>query len=430
MKIIIGGATYTRLKALSFPPSADLVGQSVPIDAFSVDIITKDDVSIGQMAELWDDLDRLWARYWIVSADRLNSETLQVKAESLLTLLDRQKLNAVMYDAEPVADALVDCFANTGAALGVYEYELDSRFFTATITGFCPEQTARARLLWIVFAIGGYVLSSFHEKIRILPIDSAETLIPMDKTYWRPQVTNSDYVTAVKAKYYTFSEGAPQTTDKWVQDADGTTYIVTESEMSLSNPAVPLEAPENIISIDGVYLLNSENVSDVLSHLSTLYFKRMSVEMDVIDNAEFLPGDRVLAYTGQDSMIAGYIESADFAFGHQAKARLKLIGAESVEAANLTVVYLRGGDQLDRAEYLFPLGYVYTLPNPYFDQVWDAHRYVFRPTTEAVSGTMAASGNAETVQYTEALDLTLSTRELEIISVDELSVEDGVVSIG
>ena len=52
--------------------------------------------------------------------------------------------------------------------------------------------------------------------------------------------------------------------------------------------------------------------------------------------------------------------------------------------------------------------------------------YVFRPLT----GTMPAGGKTETVQYTVALDLSLENLNLEIISVDALSAEDGVVSIG
>lgn len=183
MKIEIGGVIYTRLKSVSFPPSADLMGQSVPIDEFTADIITKDDIGIGRTAELWDDRDKLWAAYWIVYAERIDEQTLRIRAQSMLVLLDRDTLPPTMYNAEPVADVLVECFANTGAAVGVYEYELDSAFASATITGFCPEQTARTRLLWVCFAIGAYVRSSFSGKILIMPIDNTETLIPIDKTY-------------------------------------------------------------------------------------------------------------------------------------------------------------------------------------------------------------------------------------------------------
>ena len=429
MYIAIGGKDYAKLKALTFQPSADLMGQSVPIDGFTADIITDDAVDIGQTAELYDDLERLWARYWIVSADRLTPETLRVKAESFITLLDRQTLNAVMYEAEPVADVLVDCFANTGAAVGVYEYALDPALAGATVTGFCPEQTARARLLWVVFSIGACVRSCFSDKILIQPIDDTETLIPAGQVYWRPQVSYSDYVTAVRAKYYSFAEGTPQTTDQWVKDGNGVTYIVTEQEMSLSNPDAPAAAPENTVSVEGVYLLNSGNVTALLSRLARLYFKRTRVELDAIDNAEYVPGDRVIARTGSDALMSGYIESADFAFGTQSKARLKLIAAETVASAGLTVAYLHEGDQLDRKEFLFPVGYVYTLPNPYFDQTWNTHRYIFRPTTEAVTGTLPAGGKSETVQYTEALDLNLQNLNLEIISVDALTASEGIVEI-
>ena len=423
MKIVINGTSYALLKNLHFMPQADLLGQSVPICEFSVDIITEDDVSIGQYAELRDDLDALWALYWITYAEHVDRQTLRIRASSPLVLIDREMMPAVMYDSTLVSDILEDIFASMAASLGLYEYEIDDTFSTARVTGFCPEQTARERLLWVCFSIGAYVKAFFGDKIRIIPIDNTETLIPLDQTYWKPQVSYSDHVTAVRGKYYSFSRTDPQTTDKWVKDNDGTTYIVTEQEMSVINGTVPSGAPTNVIKIDGVYLLNSSNVSETLSHLSTLYFKRTSVEIDVINDGKYLPGDRVIVYAGADAMLAGFIESADFVFGVQAKSRLKLIGVDTVNAANLTVLYTCGGMQLDRKVFLFPVGYSYSIQNPYIDQTWGGHRVIYRPVTETITGTMPEEGGVATVQYERALDLELATLNLEVISVDSATDE-------
>ena len=57
--IIITPETYTEISNLSFAPSADLVGASIPINEFEVDIHTTDTIDIGEYAELYDDNDVL-----------------------------------------------------------------------------------------------------------------------------------------------------------------------------------------------------------------------------------------------------------------------------------------------------------------------------------------------------------------------------------
>jgi hypothetical protein len=53
--VTIDDVQYTALRALSFNPSADLVGARVPINEFQADLYTDDDVGIGGYAELYDD---------------------------------------------------------------------------------------------------------------------------------------------------------------------------------------------------------------------------------------------------------------------------------------------------------------------------------------------------------------------------------------
>ena len=73
MKCVIGGNTYTAVDSLGFSPQADLTGNSLPINKFEVRLFTNDVISYGQFAELRDDLDNLWARYWISYAERIEA---------------------------------------------------------------------------------------------------------------------------------------------------------------------------------------------------------------------------------------------------------------------------------------------------------------------------------------------------------------------
>ena len=429
MYLIIDSTTYTTWRELSFAPETDLTGSAMPINQFSVQIITDDDIAFGQYAELYDDRNTLWAKYWITYAERVNPKAVEIRAQSDLRLLDGVTLPAVMYDEEPIADVLASVMVSQSGAPGVVatvDYSLDESFDGATISGFCPEQTARQRLQWVCFAIGAYVKTFFTDEIEILPIDTTAEIIPMSKTMLQPTLTKKDYVTAVKVKAYTFTEGTPQTTDTWV--TDGTDYyIVTDQEYTLANPSAPSSAPDNVVTIDKVYLINADNVAGILSRLAAMHFKRTEVEADVIDNADYIPGDTVTVYTDDSSMITGAIRSADFAFGLQARARLKLTGAETIEGAKLTINSTYDGMPIDSSGYWFPVGYVYSVQMLYVDMELNGHRYILRPETATVTGTMTSAGATVEVEYAVALDYFEGV--LDVISVDALSQSEGAVTI-
>ena len=429
MYIKIDLTDYTRLRNLSYAPQTDITGTSVPINEFSVDIITDEAIATGQYAELYDDLDNLWARYWITYAERESADAVHVLARSDIALMDGVTLPAVMYgtsavDAVTVDDILDDIMVRQagGGMTAAIDYALDSSFSGMLIYGYCPEQSARERLQWVCFVLGAYVKSFFNDRIEILPIDATAALVPLDMTFRTPKVTYKDYVTAVQVTAYSFTQGTPQTTDKWVSDGTNT-YIVTEQAVTLANNDAPASAADNVVKIDGVYLINSGNASAILSHLAPLYFKRAEVDLDVIDNAAYIPGDVLTVYADAQTMFGGYATSCAFAVGVQARASVKLMACESVEGAPLVILYQYGDVNLGRAEYVFPVGYSYTIQNLYLDWTMDGHRYVFRPTTATVTGTMVAGGKNETVSYEVALDLEIATGILEIVSVDEVTVE-------
>ena len=256
--------------------------------------------------------------------------------------------------------------------------------------------------------------------IEILPIDSTDTLIPFDVTFWKPQVNFLDWVTSIKAKSYSFAQGTPQTTDEYVTDKNGVTYIVTSTEVALTNNSAPTAAPENVIELENVYLVNSSNVSAILTRMSTRYFKRVEVEADAINNADYAPGDKVTVYADENTMYSGYIERADFAFGVQ------LTACDNVAGAKLTILCEYDGTQIGKSEYFLPVGYAYSIQMLFIDWTMGGHRYIFRPTQATVSGTMTAQGATVTVQYAVALDLHKGV--LAVYNVDDITTktEDGL----
>lgn len=428
MYVTINQTDYTALRNLSFAPETDVTGNAVPINEFSVEIITDDNISYGQYAWLYDDRDNLWAKYWIIYAERISADAVAIRAQSDVALLEGVILPEVMYDGEPVSDVLDDTMVrNAGSGLvATIDYTLDDSFNEATITGYCPEQSARERLQWVCFAIGAYVKTFFNEETEILPIDSTTTIVPPDKTYFKPTVNHSDYITAIKVTAYSFEQSASAASDdsSYIFPLP---WVATEQVFTVSNSSVPSGTQDNEIVIDGLYLVNPDNVSAILTYLSGLYFKRTEVQLDVINNAEYEPGERLTVYADMGTMFSGYAKSCAFEFGKQAKARMVLTAAEAVTAAKLVLTYQCGDVNIGRAEYTLPVGYEYSITNPYIDMTIDEHRFIFRPTTATTTGTMASGGAEVTVAY--AIALHEFGGELDVISVDEVTVNTSNVAV-
>lgn len=420
MKITIWTTTYTRIKSLSFSPEADVTNSELAINELSADIFTDDLPTPGCYVALYDAGDRMWAHYWLIEAVRVDRGVLRIKAQSELLLLGRKTMGAVMYDNAPVSDIVSDIFLNVGP------YSLDPGFSSQTISGFCPEQTARERLQWVCLCIGGYVKTYFNAQAEIKPIESEQVLIPSSRTFWKPSLSYGDDVTAVRIKAYSYIEGTPASTDKWV--TDGThNYIQTEQVFTLSNPDASPLAVEHVYKVEDVTIVNTGNVSAILTRLSTYFFKRTEVDLDVIDNGDYMPGQKVAAYVNEREIMGGFIKSCDFSFGLQARARLHLVQADSVPSGGLLIHYMLGDTQIGLARYWFPVGYAYEFENPYIDRADPAARCIYRPLTESAAGTVTS----ETENIYEYYEIALrhSDKNLLILSVDELSQNEGMVRI-
>lgn len=428
MYLTIDLTDYTEIMNLAFAPQIDLTIDALPINEFSVDVVTDDSIAVGQYAELYDDMDTLWAKYWIIYAERTSEHVVSLRARSELELMEHVTLDGVMYSGTALSDVLDETMVRSagGGLIAIIDYDLDSSLSSVTVTGYCPEQTARERLQWILFTCGAYCQSYFNAKPTIKPIDVTDTLIPIDRTYWRPTVDHTDYVTEIKVTAYAFtmSTGVAQ---------DDTSYpfplpwAATETVYTISNSAAPSGIADNVVEITGVYLINASNYAAILSRLAARYFKRTTVDADVIDNAEYIPGDHVSVYAGDGAMYSGYVETATFAFGKQAKATLHLTAAEAVECAELTVIYTSGVIELAREVHMLPVGYVYNITTRYIDIQMNGHRYIYRPTTATISGTVTSSGATAEVVCAVALDY--ADGVLGIVSVDDLSASGGVVTI-
>ena len=408
MKIWIAGEPYAEIKNLSFSPQVDVIGNALPINEFEADILTTDSIGVGSGDILTDgvDDDYWWAAFFLDYAERVDAQTVHIRARDSVAILDSIHLSDVVYTSIPLktvldSTLLRDAGEETGIEVPM-DYTLDSALSGVTVSGYFPEQTARERLQWLCFVAGAYVQTCFVDQITIKALDTTPTLIPVNKTFWRPQINHGDYVTAIKLTAYTFTQDADA-----AADAGSYTFplpwVATTQDYRLDNPGVTLDR-ENVMDVGELYAINPDNVSALLNRMADRYFTRTEITADVIDNGEYLPGDRVYIFDRDGNCWQGYIEAASFRFGKQARATLKIVSVSAVETANLTVSYTYSGATLHTETYSIPVGYEYSVGTRYLDIAAEGHRIIYRPTLAAISGTMTNAGASAAAPCEIALD--------------------------
>lgn len=421
------GGRYTNLKNLSFAPQTDLTGTSMPVNEYTVDIITDDDIPVGAMScELYDDRNLLWAAFPIRKVVRISEKCLRLTCTSWLHALQYKDMPETVYTGQAAANIVADIFAPDANA-----YSMPGSLTTVKIYGYAPAQTARDRLTWVLLVLCAHIKDTFTDRVQIKKTDEIEALVPIDQTYMRPSVDKTEWVTGIEITAYTFSQAADQ--EAWEADDSHTRYpypwISTERTFSVTNPNAPAGVPENIKKIDGIYFVNDNNATDILANLAKYWFGSLDATADFINNRLYTVGDLLYVYTGEDSMILGYVQQLSFKFGHQAMSTAKLVGCAEVETDVLTVNYVCNNKRIGRAEYRLPVGMTFSIENEYLDKTKKGRRRVYWPTTAAVTGTMVAGGMSVDVTYEVYLDLFEGV--LHVIGVDEItSQSSGGETIG
>lgn len=423
-EVVMGGGQYP-IKNLSFSPQVDLTGNSMPINQYTCDVITADEIPVDCVGHRLRDARGLsWAGWPLTHVQRIAANCWRVTASSWLWGLQYIELEAKMYTTETAAEAVAECFPEYTS-----DYSLAEDLQDIPIRGFCPAQTARERLTWLLFVIGAYADDTFTDRVEIKAVDDTPALIPLEYTFMRPAEDTRDWVTGLSVTAYTFRQG---TEAEWQADENSfqfpVPWIATPQRFDLTNPDAPEDARENIIEWDALYLVNLDNVSGILTRLAQYWFNPKEVQLDCVNNHSYKPGDLVQAYTDTDRMVMGYVQQMNSRFGLQSRSTLKLIGATAVTGAKLTVTYTYQGGIIGRAVYFLPVGHTYSIDNPYIDRTVKGTRRVYRPQESAVTGTIVDGENTATAAYDIALEY--KGKRLTVYSVDSITKQDdtGVIA--
>ena len=431
MKVVIDNVTYSKIKNPNFGTQTDVTAQEMPINEFSVDIVTNDNIALGQYAYLYNDDNVLWAKYWIVDAIRYSDIAITIHCQSDLLRLSRKKLMPRMFISEYAGSLIRSIFTTNGL-----DVDIDTALNSVEINGYAPEQTARERLQWLCFVSGAYIQTDFTDRTKVILSDNAaERLALNDIVYYRPTLEASDIITGIRITLYSYFEGTPATTDEWVK-ADGVVYIQSSWQEEILNPEATATTPENFVEINDVSLVNQQNHASILNRLSRAYFKRFNVNADIINNGEYKAGQKITLDVGTGEIVTGVISSTNFSFGHNHKSSLTISQADISQGVKLNIKAEYNSTEIAKSVYYLPAGYMYNIQNKYIDkygfvQVSGETAYaktVYRPQNINASGTV---GNAETTNIQE-YDIALQQKykNVSVYIVESASESSGKVVFG
>ena len=318
MKVKIYGTTHRDIRNLKYAPTVDITGSSIPINEFTVEIKTNNspDWFVGLYAYLYTDEGVYVCGYRISSARRVDDFFVEIVAQSRISDFDKIILPAVFYDNRPLNNVFRDC--------GLYSFTSSAE----SVTGYCPQQSARERLQWLC-TIYGYWIEDFYSGLRAIRYGDRLFSYSADSVYYLPHLERQRAYVKVSATVYRYEERTPTESDKWVY-VNGHYYVET-AETIESGSADP-EA--RTINFDGITLINSSNISGLLSRTIGYYSNPSVLTADVkAKESERLiePGDEANVYYRENQRYRGTVESVSFSTGGDAlKASLSLIQPTSV----------------------------------------------------------------------------------------------------
>ena len=418
---------YRQLKSLSFAPEVDLTLSSLPVNEFRAEIVTEDVIPAGVEAILMDDMDQLWADYTITKAERIDRQSFRIVAQSDLTLMDRWTLPAEMFQNVEVSRFIQWLFRipKSGYLYNV-DIDVDVYFNGVTVTGFCPEQTARERLQWLCVTVGAVVRQCFASALQFIPAPDVDatayyakgTLIPISETFMKPSVTIRELMRSVAVTGYenfTNVDPTPQPEAgmepgeepaeavEWESSVDeqGVTWWYIPVDWTFENEAAP-EIPGQGVDIDGITLISGSSARQVLGWLAAAYFRQGNITIECINNRQYYPGQKVRVYTDENTIYDGYIQSCDFTFGVQAKSRL-VISSDLYQVPMGTMIfyYRCNGQPIGVKVVNYPADEPYSIDFPDVEYFEGNTKVRYTPITPNKTGVTPGGRTEYEIEYYE-----------------------------
>lgn len=331
------GTVYNSsvIESLSATQNADIMADIVPIDT-AICRIRSETPLVAEYMDVDDNtgitgrpLSPLVApigHYVVKQINNLGNNLYEIQGYSLVYRLDTPKVPAKYYNGVSLSVALKDVEKNANGSFGV-TYNVDTALSGKTITGYCPEQTARERLQQFCWAVGGYVSCACSTLINIFAIPSTvQGTVPKSKIYAFPAVANEDEVARVNLTVHTYTAGTNG--DDIVIDADGNKYVHTTSTLTMANTALT-GVSNREVSVDNATLVNSSNAQATLLRMASVYFNS-GTWYGTTTPQGYIPGQMVQAEDRDGQKRQGYISVLTYSFGKGAATTMELKQSVSI----------------------------------------------------------------------------------------------------
>lgn len=231
-------------------------------------------------------------------------------------VLDGDTFSAVMYAGKNAVAAL------TEIVNGAFELDIDSSFSSATLTGYIPDCSRRAAFQQVAFVLGAVVSTAGSGKIRVFPVPSTLSEIPVSRVYEKGTVTQDAIVTAVVVTYHTYTAGSGSSGDD-VITVGGVKYVHTTGTVTIANPNVTASDKPNVKPIQDCTIINASNASAVANRVYNYYTRRKTISSKIVVSAE-APADRVSIPTTFGT-LTGNIESMKIKLSNTTAASVEIL---------------------------------------------------------------------------------------------------------
>lgn len=299
----------------------------------------------------------LLGNFYLKNGARKNKTDYFLDSHDAIGVLDGNEFAGGIYTGQKVSTVLDELFLGED-----FEYSLDTTYQDTQLHGYIPFTTKRNALVQIAFAIGAIVDTSNGDSVKIHPHQTEATgELANDDTFDGVTLEHSDIVTGIRLTVHSYQKNE-ESEELFNDTLNGTAEIVFsdphhslsitggEIKKSGSNYALVAgtganvvltgkkythltnqllkENPDivfnkNIKEIQDATLINSTNAQQAIDRIYEYYQRAESVVGDVLLKDRKL-GQVVVIDTMYDGKRTGTIESIDYSFTKEIKARVNI----------------------------------------------------------------------------------------------------------
>lgn len=299
----------------------------------------------------------LLGNFYLKNGARKNKTDYFLDSHDAIGVLDGNEFSGGIYTGEKVSAVLDELFLGED-----FEYSLDAAYRDTQLHGYIPFTTKRNALVQIAFAIGAIVDTSNGDNVKIYP-HRTDVLGEFDNndTFDGVTLEHNDIVTGIRLTVHSYQKNE-ESEELFNDTLNGTAEIVFsdphhslsitggEIKKSGSNYAIVAgtganvvltgkkythitnqllkENPDivfnkNIKEIQDATLISTSNAQQVIDRIYAYYQRAESVVGDVLLRDRKLR-QVIVIDTMYDGKRTGTIESIDYSFTEEIKARVKI----------------------------------------------------------------------------------------------------------